>query len=1019
MTVNYLNEIISIFLQRNIKEIGDNELSIAMRNDGKPCSIEEIRRIIQSFGSSLFRCRYSQEDVLLVQIEPLIKICKNFLSGKCNFKTTECNQLHLCHRFDHNNPNGYHVSRDFTCEHNRRIIEQSNCQNINPILLVQFIQLNEKFSHDLSQVSITSPVVSKTRDIKSSSVQSKPIQQACSPRKRIHSEEESKYDYAKNACSRDNVTPAMCVSTGFDTNYSLDISFLSRSLSRHIKLQKIEEFLKQQGLNIHRMFESKVNGYFNQYTIQYHENNNNLLTKPNITYQGIHMKFKRTNPLIDQQSFALKLPIDFKRNPLIREEVKHYINTLTNSYSYKITEVLTQGEQILLIQCNNTIDFDMVRRLHKSRSQLQGTNISLKQVYELENVIITSVQNSLLSIEIIERILQPVFDNIFNFTIQSNQTARVEFVRADHLKEWLFDCHTVQRQFGVKIQLDVRCVDHDDDDDDAISGTSNDQISTHFNKEHQTSQVTVYIRRIWAMIVNHPIFGIEYKNYIRTELGVEIDIHDNRIQAYFYSNLDQAVRENPTVLLTDTTYTFMENFDIRSIVLQKITEQLKILHAHSNAVAFYQAKDNFYMLTAKKSYMEVIMHELSSIVSIDDTLKSILSSVAFTDHETIKTIDGQQVSTCVIPSSLYNSTTTDDQYIVTDDIISKSVTLSFKTPTHTALFTRTTFQSNLQIYFHTKYSVKLYFEPTVNINSSTLIKIIGRQSTIDLAIQELETLVSLCRTKTFNETTDHDWTKINDAIHVIQYHLDTMNIKCVCQQQIAPASIMVHYIDKTHIEFGVDEQIIEKLCRETLISVICTSTIVEKEWAALKSRILQRDNYGKDISLLDEQQTISLFGLPEIVKQVQQLFEDKKATTNSSMRKNQLRKARTEPIRKLQGEKSEHWSPSNNDTLNQESNQSKQKTIETYSITFDIDEPGFEVLVNKSFNRLLAIIESKCQLEKEIIHHPIQIEIPKSKVNHSDDSTSHNKSQEDNPKSMDDASKAFVNLNPNMFQISF
>ncbi|CAF4205137.1 unnamed protein product [Rotaria sp. Silwood2] len=501
------------------------------------------------------------------------------------------------------------------------------------------------------------------------------------------------------------------------------------------------------------------------------------------------------------------------------------------------------------------------------------------------------------------------------------------------------------------------------------------------------------------------LFSIKYPFLIvGTELGVEIDIHDNRIQAYFYYNLDQTVRENPTALLTDTTYTFMENFDIRPIVLQKITEQLKILHAHSNAVAFYQAKDNFYMLTAKKSYMEFIMHELSSIVSIDDTLKSILSSVAFTDHETIKTIDGQQVSTCVIPSSLYNSTTTDDQYIVTDDIISKSVTLSFKTPTHTALFTRTTFQSNLQIYFHTKYSVKLYFEPTVNINSSTLIKIIGRQSTIDLAIQELETLVSLCRTKTFNETTDHDWTKINDAIHVIQYHLDTMNIKCVCQQQIAPASIMVHYIDKTHIEFGVDEQIIEKLCRETLISVICTSTIVEKEWAALKSRILQRDNYGKDISLLDEQQTISLFGLPEIVKQVQQLFEDKKATTNSSMRKNQLRKARTEPIRKLQGEKSEHWSPSNNDTLNQESNQSKQKTIETYSITFDIDEPGFEVLVNKSFNRLLAIIESKCQLEKEIIHHPIQIEIPKSKVNHSDDSTSHNKSQEDNPKSMDDAS---------------
>ncbi|CAF3104993.1 unnamed protein product, partial [Rotaria sp. Silwood2] len=81
------------------------------------------------------------------------QVMQNFLTGKCNFKTGRCNRLHLCHHFDYYNTKECRFPRDFSYdyEYNRRIIEQSNCSIVNPILLLRLIQLNEKLSHDLSQ----------------------------------------------------------------------------------------------------------------------------------------------------------------------------------------------------------------------------------------------------------------------------------------------------------------------------------------------------------------------------------------------------------------------------------------------------------------------------------------------------------------------------------------------------------------------------------------------------------------------------------------------------------------------------------------------------------------------------------------------------------------------------------------------------------------------------------------------------------------------------------------------------
>jgi len=49
-------------------------------------------------------------------------------------------------------------------------------------------------------------------------------------------------------------------------------------------------------------------------------------------------------------------------------------------------------------------------------------------------------------------------------------------------------------------------------------------------------------------------------------------------------------------------------------------------------------------------------------------------------------------------------------------------------------------------------------------------------------------------------------------------------------------------------------------------------------------------------------------------------------------------------------------------------------------ISFEINEPGFEVLVSKEPERLITLVKSKCLLEKSIETHRVQIPIPKARV---------------------------------------
>jgi len=57
-----------------------------------------------------------------------------------------------------------------------------------------------------------------------------------------------------------------------------------------------------------------------------------------------------------------------------------------------------------------------------------------------------------------------------------------------------------------------------------------------------------------------------------------------------------------------------------------------------------------------------------------------------------------------------------------------------------------------------------------------------------------------------------------------------------------------------------------------------------------------------------------------------------------------------------------------------------QELAKIYDTSFDVNEPGFEVLVTKEPERLITLVKSKCFLEKKIETYHDNIPIPKSRI---------------------------------------
>ncbi len=205
-------------------------------------------------------------------------------------------------------------------------------------------------------------------------MQSKSVGQVFQRTNRRRRGRRSRGGTSEEIADQENLIQSPSASSKLSTSDQIDISFPSTSNSAsNITIETIVTFLRAEGLAVQKYFNPKTNENFHRWTLQVEENDgkkslstysctisyflvvNDFLERSVISYRGFPLKFKRTNPIIDSKSFVLKSTINTTKGPISTEKFSGYIDILTNRNPYKLTDLSTPLEQILLIECNKII----------------------------------------------------------------------------------------------------------------------------------------------------------------------------------------------------------------------------------------------------------------------------------------------------------------------------------------------------------------------------------------------------------------------------------------------------------------------------------------------------------------------------------------------------------------------------------------------------------------------------------------------------------------------------------------
>lgn len=72
LSSNDLNAMISIFVDRNVCELNDSDLISASQRNGKKFTLTDIRRLVQTIGTSLFQLQDNDDWSFTVKVEPAV-----------------------------------------------------------------------------------------------------------------------------------------------------------------------------------------------------------------------------------------------------------------------------------------------------------------------------------------------------------------------------------------------------------------------------------------------------------------------------------------------------------------------------------------------------------------------------------------------------------------------------------------------------------------------------------------------------------------------------------------------------------------------------------------------------------------------------------------------------------------------------------------------------------------------------------------------------------------------------------
>ncbi|CAF0928899.1 unnamed protein product [Adineta ricciae] len=922
------------------------------------CYTAEIRHQVQALNPALFQLTINKDNSLTVHVEPKLDICEAFLAGSCHNAVRPCDKLHLCREFEHCTKRQCTFPHKFDHGQNQKIVEQVNCQNIDAQLLVKFIRLKKPARINVHRHS----------------------------------------DFIQNLNQADLIQSNSMTD---ETDRQIDVSFPSSSYAPQIDMEIIEMSLSVENFRMEKKLEESENECFRRVTIQLNEVSDvdKLLKCQISTFSTRNIKFKRTKQFIDKASFVLKTALISEQDKIAQNRIRLYISLLVGNMShFTLVDLSTANEQVVLVQCNNNIEFKNIYEQYRTKPQLKGQEMSLVQIYECDTVSMRFLDKKPMSYNDIENIVRPVRIDVFTYQLTDDNSAEVEFTNPDAYKNWMSNVDKIIAKFHVTVtpiitDIDERCKD----EDRSISTPQSIPFHLPSPSTNKPTLTTITLRPDWAMVAAHRVFQIEYKEYIRHELGGEITVNGDQIS--YISSFPRLPRcSHNEAILANKTNNYMQK--LRYQVLRDLKPyHVNTLRKYSNTVAYRRINQNDYSVAAK----------FDDLVKLKDQLFHKNKPRYQTDSNTTANHTAEYCSSAT--SSVPKQETAERRPSTsTASVVNNTSIYVVASPEEKSMFSLKTFETRLEQHLTSTYNVKITIERIVsNIKSKgdetrVSIKIIGEGRSVENALNDVEKLFASLRTQKFDDANNGNWTKMEEAALLIQHHLNREDLICMCQK-ISATVVLVTHFDVNNPQFGVNPQQIEDLINNQFSSATIThtpqssSSQFTKDWMVLENTIRQRNDYKKDICLHVEQQTMYLFGLTKLVKEFHQMFEQLKNKYVPQSHKMPLTRKQLDylthvgiaDLMKLEKRYKTDGCDVSLTRLQQHGDflapidmhaqieASLRALTEIDEISFEIQNSAFAILIIQQSEQLISLVKNKCLLQKKSRTQRIEIPIPKAR----------------------------------------
>ncbi|UJR14781.1 hypothetical protein I4U23_001769 [Adineta vaga] len=957
---NLADDIISVFLTKQAHVLKDTELSTILASQGIPCLSSDIRRHVQLLSPALFQSTSNPDGTLAIRLDPKLEICEDFLGSRCRTEAKTCDKLHICRHFEGSCPTpNCRFPHNFNQGYNRKLIAQNNCQYINPVLLIKLLRQSKSLS-----------IHASTRK----------------PRGKGARGGRGRNRGGRGRGRGRNFAHQISTRSKNDPNRQLDVSFPSSILAPQLDMEIIEMILERDDVD-------------------------KLLEIPVINHDGVAIKFKRTNHIIDKRSFLLKTAIANESEKITEPRFALYISTLVGKGVQSHTQDLSSdNEQIILVKCDNDLDLTQVRQAHESRPQLYGKHIALVQIYECDTLEIHyNEDNKSITNTDLQAIFRSAWNDIFAYNFPTDDCAEVEFISVNAFKQWMSTSEFTENKFDITISPIIDNVDENNVARSVIEQPSPININTCSTTTHafgdRTHQTKIKLRSEWALIVAHSKFQLEYKAFIHSEFGGEVTVNGD--EAIYRGSFPSHIRDSSNeVTLGNKTHDFMKQFKYQTM-FNLTQDQIDILRDKSADLAHKRLNEHDYLVAVKLKDMAELkrtMFHRHKLCPSTEQLQPLMQ------RHSIQSNFSRSSSTLSLNSDISEN-------------LSQRSSIGYNLSTYTIysleqviMFSIERFEDRLRQYLNGTFHVKLVFErkyfneKTKGTKPCISIKMTGSENETQNATDELNNLFSSKQTKRFDEETDGTWTNVIDAIEVINYHFKLIDLTCICEQA-SPGVVIVHYFDIANPQFGIDEQQIDDIVRDKFQSAVVNFTlqtsdsIFNKEWGDLQEKLLKRNDYNKKICFATQSNMIYLFGLPELVKEYREKFEQLKnkhepqpyKITLTDKQLIYLKTVAKGDLSKLE----KRYKPNGCDIslvrlrqhgefiappdLHSKIKDSLDELTKIEEISFEVTEQGFDILVSKDLERLYHIAKPKCYLEKSIEICREHIPIPTARIADLDD----------------------------------